>query len=49
MLQKAGVNVTCQTLGENVRTSDLVTNDNTPHVYGRDVAFDSCMWIITTP
>jgi hypothetical protein len=51
-LQKAGLNITCQTLRENERTNDLVTNDTTPHVYGKVmlvVAFDSSMWIITIP
>jgi hypothetical protein len=39
-------------LRENVRTNELVTNDTTPHVYGKAmlvVAFDTSMWIITTP
>jgi hypothetical protein len=49
-LEKIGVNITCQTLRENVRTNVLVTNDNTPRVYGKEmfvVVFDSSIWIIT--
>jgi len=49
-LAKIGVNITCQMLQETVRTNELVTNDNTPHVYGKEmleVAFDSSIWIIT--
>jgi len=39
-VQKVDVNITCQTLQENVRTNQLVTNDTTPHhttprVYGK--------------
>ena len=52
MLQNIGVNITCQTLWENVWTNDLVTTDTTPHVYSKEmlvVAFDSSMWIITFP
>jgi len=48
-LQKVGVNIACQTLLENVRTNQLVTNDTTPHVYGKAmlvVAFDSSVSII---
>jgi hypothetical protein len=51
-LAKAGVSITCQTLRENVRTNQLVTNDTTPHVYGKMmlvVAFDSSVSIITIP
>jgi len=51
-LAKLGANITCQTLRENVRTNQLVTNDTTPHVYGEAmlvVAFDSSMRIITVP
>jgi len=39
-------------LRENVRTNQLVTNDTTHHVYGKEmlvVAADSSMWIITIP
>jgi len=39
-------------LRENVRTSELVTSDNTPHVYDKEMlvfAFDISMWIITIP
>ena len=45
-----GVNITCQTLQENVRTNELVTNDTTPLLYGKAmlvVAFNISMWIIT--
>jgi hypothetical protein len=52
MLQKVGVNITCQTLQENVWTNELVSYDTTPHVYGKAmlvVAFNSCTWIITIP
>ena len=45
-LAKIGVNITRQTLRETVRTNELVTNDNTPHVYGKQMlvaAFDSSM------
>jgi len=51
-LRKFGVNITCQTLQENVQTNQLVTNDTTPHVYGKAmlvVAFDSSMRIIMIP
>jgi len=51
MLQKVGVNITCQTLQENVQTNDVVTID-TPNVYVKEmlvVAFGSSMWIITIP
>jgi hypothetical protein len=51
-LQKVGINSTCQTLWEDVRTNESVTNETTPHAYGKAmlvVAFDSSMWIITTP
>jgi hypothetical protein len=34
-LQKVGINITCQTLQENVGTNELVSNESTPHVYGR--------------
>ena len=39
-------------LQENVRTNELVTNDTTPHIYGKAmlvIAFDSSMWIIMIP
>ena len=52
VLAKIGIDITCQTLWENVRTNQLVTNDTTPHVYGKAmlaVAFDSSMKIITIP
>jgi len=52
MLQNVGVNITCQTLRENVRTNDLVSNDTTLHAYDKEmllVAFDSSVWIITIP
>jgi len=51
-LAKFGLNITCQTLRENVRTNQLVTNDTTPHVYRKAmlvVAFDSSMRIIMIP
>jgi len=51
-LQNVSVNITCQMLQLSVRTNELVTNDTTPHVYGKEMlvtAFDSCMWIITIP
>jgi len=31
-LQKVVVNITCQTLRENIGTNQLATNDTTPHV-----------------
>jgi hypothetical protein len=37
MLQKVGINITCQTLQENVQTNDVVTIDTTPNIYVRDV------------
>jgi hypothetical protein len=46
MLQKVGINITCQTWWENVQTIDLVTIDTTPNVYGKEmlvVAFNSSM------
>jgi len=51
-MQDVGVNIPCQRLRENVRTSQLVTNDTTSHFYGRAmmvVAFDSTMRIIKFP
>jgi hypothetical protein len=51
-LQKIGVNITHQTLWENVRTNELFTNGTTKHVYGKSmlvVAFNSFMCIITIP
>jgi len=51
-LANVGVNITCQTLRENVQTHQLFTNDTTPHFYGKAmlvVAFDSSMRIITIP
>jgi long-subunit acyl-CoA synthetase (AMP-forming) len=52
MLQKVGINITCQTLRENVQTIDLGTVDTTPNVYGKDMlvfAFNSSMWIVMIP
>jgi len=49
---KVGLNITCQTLQENVQTNDVVTTDTTPNVYVKEmlvVAFGSSMWIITIP
>ena len=49
---KHGVNITCHTLRENVRTNELFTNDTTPLVYGKAmlvVAFDIPMWLMTIP
>jgi hypothetical protein len=37
---------------ESVRSNELVTNDNTSHVYGKAmlvVTFDSSMWFIMIP
>jgi len=51
-LAKSWLNVTCQALQENVQTNQLVTNDTTPHIYGKAmliVAFDSSVRIITIP
>jgi hypothetical protein len=51
-LQKVGVNITAQILWENVQPNELVTNDTTPHVYGKAmlvVTFDNAMWIIMIP
>jgi len=39
-------------LWDNVQTNEFVTNDTTPHIYGKAmlvVAFNSSMWIITIP
>jgi len=52
MLKKVGVNITRQTLQENAQTNDLVTNDTTSDIYGKEmlvVTFDCSMWIITIP
>ena len=46
MLQNVGVNITCQSLRENVRSNESVSNDTTPQVYGKAmlvVAFDNSM------
>jgi len=46
MLQKVGINITCQMLQENVQTNDVVTIDTTPNVYVKEmlvVAFGSSM------
>jgi hypothetical protein len=51
-LEKVGLDITRQTLRENVQTNQLVTNDTTLYVYGKAmlvVAFDNSMRIITIP
>jgi len=45
-LEKGGVNITCHALRDNVRTIELVTDNTTPHVHGKEIlvdAFDSSM------
>jgi len=52
ILQKVGINITCQISWENVWPDELVTNDTTPHIYRKAmlvVAFDNAMWIIMIP
>jgi hypothetical protein len=52
MFENVGVNITCHTLQDNVRTNEFVTSDTTPHVYEKTmlvVAFSSSLRIITIP
>jgi len=51
-MQNVGVNIPCQRLQENVRTSQLVTKYTTSHFYGKAmmvVAFDTTMSFIKFP
>jgi hypothetical protein len=52
ILQNVGTNITHQMLQDNVWTDQLVTNDTTPHIYGKVmlvVTFDSSLRINTIP
>jgi len=50
MLLTVGVNIISQTLQENMRSSELVTNDNTSHLDEKAIfvfTFNCSMFIIT--
>jgi len=52
ILQKVGVNITWQTLQDNVQTNEFVISDATPHIYRKVmlvVTFNNFMWIIMIP